>query len=223
MLRCLKRDGHRALIFSQMTSMLDLIQEYLDLSGQAYCRIDGSTPLEQRAEQMLIYQEHDDAPFWFLLSTRAAGLGLNLSAADTVIIYDSDWNPQQDLQAQDRAHRIGQTRPVAVYRLLTENSIEVRVMEKASEKRKLERVVIGRGNFKRAGISTLKEMDAEELEQLLKDDFEIRKHATGGITKQELSLIMNRKALFSSKKLPLKGKGYEVIDNSCTSLVGTLE
>lgn len=91
------------------------------------------------------------APNLFLLSTRAGGVGINLVASDTVILFDSDWNPQQDLQAQDRAHRIGQTKPVLVFRFVTGNTIESHILKKAGAKRKLEALVIGQGEFKLPG------------------------------------------------------------------------
>jgi ATP-dependent DNA helicase len=141
LLHALRDRGHRTLIFCQMTMMLDIIQDYLEWSGQKYCRIDGSTPLPEREDELSAFRKDVSIPV-FLLSTRAAGLGINLVAADTVIFYDSDWNPQMDLQAQDRAHRIGQTRPVLVFRLVTSGSIEAKILERATSKRRLERLVM---------------------------------------------------------------------------------
>lgn len=222
MLPQLHAAGHRVLLFSQMTRVLDILEEYCELAGYDTARIDGNVSLTNRVAQMKAFQK-PDGPFVFLLSTRAAGLGLNLVQADTVILYDSDWNPQQDNQAQDRAHRIGQTKPVAVYRLITENSVENRMLEKINAKRKLERLVIQRGNFKKAGESTLKALQAEELEDLLRDDVTIRSgEAKGGIQTDELAKIMDRDLLFS-KILPMHGQGYEFVDTSLsTSLVGSL-
>ncbi|KAL8601344.1 hypothetical protein ACOMHN_054637 [Nucella lapillus] len=120
--------------------------------------------------QMAEYQKADSDKFVFLLSTRAGGLGINLTAADTVIIYDSDWNPQCDLQAQDRCHRIGQTRAVMVYRLVTANTIDQRIVERAAAKRRLEKLVIHQGKFK-SGIAnfktSLEPVSSEELLKLL--------------------------------------------------------
>jgi ATP-dependent DNA helicase len=119
----LHRRGHKVLVFSQFTTMLDIIEDWaVDYKGLNVCRIDGSTHQEDRRSQMKDFNEGGDkegASNLFLLSTRAGGLGINLVAADTVIFFDSDWNPQADLQAMDRAHRIGQTKPVLVFRLVT--------------------------------------------------------------------------------------------------------
>lgn len=119
-----------------------------ELKGWSICRIDGSSAPMERREQMNKFQkagDSPDAPKLFLLSTRAGGLGINLTAADTVIFYDQDWNPQMDIQAQDRAHRIGQTKPVLVFRLVTAHTIETKIMHRATEKRKLEALVIAKG------------------------------------------------------------------------------
>lgn len=138
--------GHRVLIFSQMTKMLDIIADYLELYKKLdHCRIDGST--KQTERQIEIAKFNNSAVPVFILSTRAGGLGINLTAADTVIIFDSDWNPQVDLQAMDRVHRIGQTKPVVVYRFITASSIEQRILARAREKRTLEKLVISKSNI----------------------------------------------------------------------------
>ncbi|KAJ7615437.1 SNF2 family DNA-dependent ATPase [Roridomyces roridus] len=146
------RRGHKVLLFSQFTTMLDIIEDWaVDMKGWRICRIDGSTPPLERRDQMNLFQsagDHPDAPRLFLLSTRSGGLGVNLTAADTVIFYDQDWNPQMDAQAQDRAHRIGQTRPVLIFRLISAHTIEEKIMQRATEKRKLEALVIAKGKFK---------------------------------------------------------------------------
>uniref|UniRef100_A0A3B5AIQ6 Proliferation-associated SNF2-like protein n=1 Tax=Stegastes partitus TaxID=144197 RepID=A0A3B5AIQ6_9TELE len=141
LLPALKERGHKVLIFSQMTSILDMLMDYCYLRGFQYSRLDGSMSYADRDENMTRFSK-DPEVFIFLLSTRAGGLGINLTAADTVIIFDSDWNPQADLQAQDRCHRIGQTKPVVVYRLVTANTIDQKILERASAKRKLEQMVI---------------------------------------------------------------------------------
>lgn len=110
--------------------MLDIIEDYLNFKEFKYCRIDGSTFLEDREDQIEEFTKENSDKFVFLLSTRAGGLGINLTTADTVILYDSDWNPQVDLQAMDRAHRIGQKKNVNVYRLITENTIEEKIVER---------------------------------------------------------------------------------------------
>ncbi|KAJ7054836.1 SNF2 family DNA-dependent ATPase [Mycena amicta] len=144
--------GHKVLLFSQFTTMLDIIEDWaVDMKGWTICRIDGTTPPLERRDQMDIFQNGGDAPEapkLFLLSTRAGGLGVNLTAADTVIFYDQDWNPQMDIQAQDRAHRIGQTKPVLIFRLITAHTVEEKIMQRAGEKRKLEALVIAKGKFK---------------------------------------------------------------------------
>ena len=114
------------------------------MRGYKYCRIDGNTTHEDREAGIDSYNAENSEKFCFLLSTRAGGLGINLQTADTVILYDSDWNPQADLQAQDRAHRIGQKKPVQVYRLATENTIEEKIVERAQQKLKLDAMVVQR-------------------------------------------------------------------------------
>ena len=143
----LKERGHKTLIFSQMTRMLDLIESYHEQKGRKVCRIDGSVPWQERKKQMDLFNTDPDYCV-FLLSTRAGGLGINLTAADTVIIYDSDWNPHQDMQAMDRCHRIGQTKPVHVLRLATAHSVEGKMLSRANSKLALEKLVITKGNFR---------------------------------------------------------------------------
>lgn len=141
----LKRDNHRVLIFSQMVKMLDILGEYMEARGHAYQRLDGT--ISSGARRIAI--DHFNAPespdFCFILSTRAGGLGINLMTADTVIIFDSDWNPQADLQAMARAHRIGQTKPVSVYRLVSKETVEEEILERARNKLMLEFLTIQRG------------------------------------------------------------------------------
>ncbi|WWD22255.1 hypothetical protein CI109_106746 [Kwoniella shandongensis] len=144
---------HKVLLFSQFTTMLDVIEDWATLyKGLKVCRIDGSTSQESRREQMHEFNNGGtgpDACKLFLLSTRAGGLGINLVEADTVIFFDQDWNPQMDLQAQDRAHRIGQTKPVLVFRLVSAHTVETKILAKAGNKRKLEALVISQGKFGR--------------------------------------------------------------------------
>ncbi|KAF1944520.1 hypothetical protein EJ02DRAFT_94742 [Clathrospora elynae] len=141
----LKADGHRVLIFSQMVHMLDILTDYLKLRNYTFQRLDGTVPAAERK----IAIDHFNAPgsddYCFLLSTRAGGLGINLMTADTVVIFDSDWNPQADLQAMARAHRIGQQKPVSVYRLVSKDTIEEEILERARNKRMLEFITIQRG------------------------------------------------------------------------------
>ena len=143
----MKERGHRVLIFSQMTRLLDILEDYLISQGYQYCRIDGMTSYDDREDRISSYNAPNSEKFIFLLSTRAGGLGINLQTADTVIIYDSDWNPQADLQAQDRAHRIGQKKPVQVFRFVTEDTVEVKVLERAQQKLKLDAMVVQQGRL----------------------------------------------------------------------------
>ncbi|ERE65065.1 putative global transcription activator SNF2L1 [Cricetulus griseus] len=155
----IKEQGSRVLIFSQMTRLLDILEDYCMWRGYEYCRLDGQTPHEEREDKFpeveLLGQrgaiEAFNAPnsskFIFMLSTRAGGLGINLASADVVILYDSDWNPQVDLQAMDRAHRIGQKKPVRVFRLITDNTVEERIVERAEIKLRLDSIVIQQGRL----------------------------------------------------------------------------
>ena len=137
----LKQHDHRVLIYFQMTKMMDLMEEYLTYRQHKYIRLDGSSKLDDRRDLVHDWQTKPEI-FVFLLSTRAGGLGINLTAADTVIFYDSDWNPTIDSQAMDRAHRLGQTRQVTVYRLLTRNTIEERMRDRAKQKEQVQQVVM---------------------------------------------------------------------------------
>ncbi|KAI4462666.1 snf2/rad54 helicase family [Holotrichia oblita] len=143
----LQEQGSRVLIFSQMTRMLDILEDYCHWRQYQYCRLDGQTPHEDRQRQINEYNEDDSIKFIFMLSTRAGGLGINLATADVVIIYDSDWNPQMDLQAMDRAHRIGQKKQVRVYRFITENTVEEKIVERAEVKLRLDKLVIQQGRL----------------------------------------------------------------------------
>jgi SNF2 family DNA or RNA helicase len=146
LLRALRNGGHKVLIFTQMTKMLDVLESFLNLYGYSYCRLDGSTKPEQR--QLLVQRFNTDAKlFVFILSTRSGGFGINLTGADTVIFYDTDWNPAIDSQAQDRCHRIGQKREVSIYRLISEGTVEENIMKKAMRKRELDRVAIQSAMF----------------------------------------------------------------------------
>lgn len=133
----LKEDGHRVLIFSQFTMMLDIVERYLEIRKHGYCRLDGSTAVEERQDMINDFNADSDM-FIFLLSTKAGGVGINLTAADTCIIHDIDFNPYNDKQAEDRCHRMGQTRPVTIYRLISESTIEEGMLMVAEEKLKLE-------------------------------------------------------------------------------------
>lgn len=150
LLKRLKEKGSRVLIFSQMSRLLDILEDYCYFREWEYCRIDGSTPHEERIEAIDEYNKPDSEKFVFLLTTRAGGLGINLVTADTVILFDSDWNPQADLQAMDRAHRIGQKKQVHVYRFVTEHAIEEKVIERAAQKLRLDQLVIQQGSGRKS-------------------------------------------------------------------------
>eukprot|EP00617_Octactis_speculum_P012192 CAMPEP_0185778214 /NCGR_PEP_ID=MMETSP1174-20130828/91865_1 /TAXON_ID=35687 /ORGANISM="Dictyocha speculum, Strain CCMP1381" /LENGTH=747 /DNA_ID=CAMNT_0028466847 /DNA_START=43 /DNA_END=2289 /DNA_ORIENTATION=- len=230
MLKKLKSNGHQVLIFSQMTELLNILEDYTNNMGWRTCRIDGSIKIQERQKQMDAFNNDPDI-FIFMLSTRAGGLGINLQAADTVIIFDSDWNPHQDAQAQDRCHRIGQTRPVVVYRLLTIGSVEIDMMEKQISKKKLERMAITGGNFSRPGQRNKTKMSLESLKALLADDVsDLQGRAdaedlTNGISNEELSLVLDRPRLFEldgSEGIPPEGAFYDVLKVSDTEDGGIL-
>ena len=152
------------LIFSQMTRMLDILEDYCNERRYEYCRIDGETSLEARERMISEFTQKESTKFIFLLSTRAGGLGLNLMTSDTVILYDSDWNPQVDLQAMDRVHRIGQTKPVLIYRLLCENTIEEKILERQAMRLKLDSLVIQQGRVLKVGEHFTKDQMKEMIQ-----------------------------------------------------------
>ncbi|KAK4154619.1 P-loop containing nucleoside triphosphate hydrolase protein [Chaetomidium leptoderma] len=174
----LRKDGHRVLIFSQMVKMLDILGDYLRIRGYQFQRLDGTIPAGPRRMAINHFNADDSDDFCFLLSTRAGGLGINLMTADTVIIYDSDWNPQADLQAMARAHRIGQKRPVNVYRLVAKQTIEEEVVKRARNKLFLEYLTIQAGvtdegkalreQFKERGVKLDEAKTAEDISMILK-------------------------------------------------------
>lgn len=222
MLPELKKRGHKVLIFSQMTQMLDILLDFCYLRKHKFSRLDGSMSYAEREENMRKFSM-DPEVFIFLVSTRAGGLGINLTAADTVIIYDSDWNPQCDLQAQDRCHRIGQTKPVVVYRFVTANTIDQKIVERAAAKRKLEKLVIHKNKFKggQAGIHQSKScLDPQELMELLRSrDFEreVNGSADKVISDKDLELLLDRSDLIGQMKtvIPPKETGvFKVIESN---------
>ncbi|KAI6207680.1 Helicase [Aphelenchoides besseyi] len=159
----LQKDGHKVLIFSQMVKVLDILEEYLSYKNYTYERLDGNIRGDLRQAAIDRFSRPDSDRFVFLLATRAGGLGINLTAADTVIIYDSDFNPQSDSQAQARCHRIGQKKMVKVYRLITTNTYEREMFDKASLKLGLDRAVLQSMNPK-----DNQQMTKKEVEDLLK-------------------------------------------------------
>ncbi|XP_036948907.1 chromodomain-helicase-DNA-binding protein 4a isoform X4 [Acanthopagrus latus] len=173
MMRKLKEGGHRVLVFSQMTKMLDLLEDFLENEGYKYERIDGGITGGMRQEAIDRFNAPGAQQFAFLLSTRAGGLGINLATADTVIIYDSDWNPHNDIQAFSRAHRIGQNKKVMIYRFVTKASVEERITQVAKKKMMLTHLVVRPGLGSKTGSMSKQELDdilKFGTEQLFKDE-----------------------------------------------------
>lgn len=173
----LKKEGHRVLIFSQMVRMLDILGDYMAIKGYPFQRLDGGIPSSQRRISIDHFNSEGSKDFAFLLSTRAGGLGINLMTADTVILFDSDWNPQADLQAMARAHRIGQKNHVLVYRFVSKDTVEEEILERARKKMILEYAIISLGitdpsSKKRGkgadGLLSNTEPSTNELSQILK-------------------------------------------------------
>ncbi|KFK28358.1 swi2 snf2-like protein [Arabis alpina] len=212
--------NHRVLIFSQWTKILDIMDYYFGEKGFEVCRIDGSVKLEDRRRQIQEFNDETSDCRIFLLSTRAGGLGINLTAADTCILYDSDWNPQMDLQAMDRCHRIGQTKPVHVYRLATAQSIECRILKRAFSKLKLEHVVIGKGQFHQERGKSSEPLEDEDILALL---YEVEtpedKLIQTDISDADLDQLLVRSDLTITlpgeeevgEAFPVKGPGWEVV------------
>ncbi|BFI43349.1 protein Mpsnf1.24 [Marchantia polymorpha subsp. ruderalis] len=159
----LREGGHRVLLFSQMTRLMDILEDYLDWHGYKYLRLDGTTKTEERGVLLQKFNAPDSPYFMFLLSTRAGGLGLNLQTADTVIIFDSDWNPQMDQQAEDRAHRIGQKKEVRVFVLVSVGSIEEEILERAKSKMGIDAKVIQAGLFNTTSTAQERREMLEEI------------------------------------------------------------
>ncbi|CAI5792685.1 chromodomain-helicase-DNA-binding protein 2 isoform X1 [Podarcis lilfordi] len=171
----LRERGNRVLIFSQMVRMLDILAEYLAIKHYPFQRLDGSIKGEIRKQALDHFNADGSEDFCFLLSTRAGGLGINLASADTVVIFDSDWNPQNDLQAQARAHRIGQKKQVNIYRLVTKGTVEEEIIERAKKKMVLDHLVIQRMDTtgrtvldNNSGRSNTNPFNKEELTAILK-------------------------------------------------------
>ncbi|KAL6534641.1 putative DNA helicase ino80 [Orobanche gracilis] len=171
LLKRLRAENHRVLLFAQMTKMLNIIEDYMNYRKYRYLRLDGSSTIMDRRDMVKDFQHRNDI-FVFLLSTRAGGLGINLTAADTVIFYESDWNPTLDLQAMDRAHRLGQTKDVTVYRLICKETVEEKILQRASQKNTVQQLVMTGGHVQgdllapEDVVSLL--IDDAQLEQKLK-------------------------------------------------------
>ena len=206
LLKRLKERGHRVLLFTQMTRIIDIMEDYLVMRRFKYCRIDGNTSYELREDYIDAYNAPNSEKFIFLLSTRAGGLGINLQTADVVILYDSDWNPQADLQAQDRAHRIGQKREVQVFRLVTEHTVEEKIVERAQQKLKLDAMVVQQGRLKEKD-----KLSRDELLQAVRFGADkIFKSKDSSITDEDIDMIMDagkRKTQELNDKLKAAEKG----------------
>ncbi|KAL4978412.1 SNF2 family N-terminal domain-containing protein [Aspergillus desertorum] len=212
--------GHKILIFSQFKTQLNILQDWAThLRSWNCCRIDGAISQADRQAQIKAFNTEKDYKI-FLLSTRAGGQGINLVAADTVILFDSDWNPQQDLQAQDRAHRIGQTKPVIVYRLATKGTVEQTLLEKADSKRRLERLVIQKGKFKSLlSESTVSRDDVDELKRALGEDeferFEASADPASILSDEDLKILTDRSEeayARAEKGLDVDGKAFKAVE-----------
>ncbi|KAL5095120.1 hypothetical protein Trisim1_003729 [Trichoderma cf. simile WF8] len=218
-------DDHKVLIFSQFTTQLDILEDYCrELRGWKVCRIDGSIAQADRRESIKLFNEDPEYKI-FLLSTRAGGQGINLASADTVILFDSDFNPQQDLQAQDRAHRIGQTRPVLVYRLATKGTVEESLLLSADAKRRLEKLVIRKGGFRTMGQKLNEkeeDLDPETLRALLLKDGQVYE-ASGGddiLSDQDLETICDRseEAFARAARGDGDADGFRVVETGADSI-----
>ncbi|KAF4453371.1 hypothetical protein F53441_3967 [Fusarium austroafricanum] len=217
-------DDHKVLIFSQFTTQLDILEDYCrELRDWKVCRIDGSVSQDSRKNQIADFNSDPEYKI-FLLSTRAGGQGINLASADTVILFDSDFNPQQDLQAQDRCHRIGQTRPVVVFRLATKDTVEERLLNSADAKRRLEKLVIKKGNFKSMGqkMDLHEDIDPESLRALLLKDGQVYK-ASGGeevLSDSDLDILCDRSEAAYEKAASGQGDAdaFRVVETGADSI-----
>lgn len=185
----LRATGHRVLIFFQMTAIMDIMEDFLRFRNFQYLRLDGNTKPDDRSRLLHDFNAPNSPYFVFILSTRAGGLGLNLQTADTVIIYDSDWNPHQDLQAQDRAHRIGQKMEVRILRLVTEKSVEEQILARAQYKLEIDGKVIQAGKFDNQATAEERE---DLLRAMLEDDNDDEGEEEGDLNDEELNEILAR-------------------------------
>lgn len=221
--------GHKVLIFSQFKTQLDILEDYArELRNWKVCRIDGSVAQDFRRQQIKEFNEDPEFKL-FLLSTRAGGQGINLASADTVILFDSDWNPQQDLQAQDRAHRIGQTKPVVVFRLATKGTVEEDLLMSADAKRRLEKLVIKKGGFKTMGqkMDGKEGMSADALRALLLKDGEVYtcKEDDEILTEEDLDTLCDRSE--AAYERAEKGLGnndaFKIVETKAGGLMTSME
>lgn len=193
LLKRLRAENHRILLFAQMTKMLNILEDYMNYRKYKYLRLDGSSTIMDRRDMVRDFQNKQDI-FVFLLSTRAGGLGINLTAADTVIFYESDWNPTLDLQAMDRAHRLGQTKEVTVYRLICKETVEEKILQRASQKNTVQQLVMTGGHAQGDLLP------AEDVVSLLLDDAQLEQKIKEQVPMQGKDRQRKRKAMSSGAK-----------------------
>ena len=229
LLPALFKRGSKVLIFSQFKTQLDILDDYARvLRKWNVCRIDGTVAQEDRRKQIKEFNENPDFKL-FLLSTRSGGQGINLASADTVIIFDSDWNPQQDLQAQDRAHRIGQKNPVIVFRLATKGTVEEELLLTADAKRRLEKLVIKKGGFKTMGQKLDKEerMSEEALKTLLLKDGQVYTYKGGDeiLSDADLDTLCDRsdEAYARAEEGLGDAEGFKIVETKIGGLMTGME
>jgi hypothetical protein len=216
----LQAQGSRVLIFSQMTRVLDILEDFCRWKCYNYCRIDGSTKQDERYQAMDDFNREGSEKFVFLLSTRAGGLGINLQTADIVILYDSDWNPQMDLQAQDRAHRIGQKKQVHVYRFVTEGTVEEKIVERAMKKLYLDALVVGQGRLQNSETK----LKAAEMASMVRFGADLIFQSKGAtITDEDIDQILSRgKSITEEAQAKLTRAGY-TLDNFTFNDTGSFQ
>ncbi|KAK3318178.1 SNF2 family N-terminal domain-containing protein [Apodospora peruviana] len=228
LLPALFKNNHKVLIFSQFKTQLDILEDYCrELRRWEVCRIDGGVAQDDRRAQIEEFNSNPSIKV-FLLSTRAGGQGINLASADTVVLFDSDWNPQQDLQAQDRAHRIGQTRPVVVYRLATKGTVEEELLMSADAKRRLEKLVIKKGGFRTMGQKMDgngmrdDELDREALKALLLKDGQVYKFSGDKefLSEADLKILCDRSDEAYVRAAVGEGNadGYQVVETGVNGI-----
>ena len=218
----LKSSGHRVLIFSQMVRMLDILNDYMSLRKFQFQRLDGSTPAEERKRAIDHFNAPNSVDFCFLLSTKAGGLGINLETADTVIIFDSDWNPQNDLQAMARAHRIGQKNTVNIYRFVSESTVEENILERAKQKMVLDHLVIqqmdtsGRTVLSSGKSKSKPAFNREEMNEIMKfgaqDLFKSDENQKKADLEIDLDMILARAEHHDSAEQNANSKHSELLD-----------
>ncbi|KAF3345563.1 hypothetical protein VdG2_06406 [Verticillium dahliae VDG2] len=226
LLPALLKRGHKVLIFSQFKTQLDILHDYCTFRKLKICRIDGSVSQAERQEHIDAFNSDPDFKV-FLLSTRAGGQGINLTAADTVILFDSDWNPQQDLQAQDRVHRLGQTKPVVIFRLATKGTVEDSLLLSVEAKRRLEKLVIKGGQFRTMGqkINKDEDLDEEKLKALLLKDGHVYEQSGSAeiLSDKDVEILCDRSDLAYERAAIGDGnaESFKVVETAATGILAT--